>query len=326
MNSILVSIIVPIYKAEDYLPKCLDSLLAQTLPNIEILLINDGSPDKSGELCDEYSQKDSRIRVFHKENGGVSSARQYGMDNALGEYFIHVDPDDWVEPNMLKELYKRAKETFADMVICDYWIEYNYKRKIYKKEEPSNLSSNIVLRELFFSLSNSCWNKLIKLSTYRRLNIKFPLELTRGEDMYVNIALLKENIKVAYLPQAFYHYTQNVNTHSIMRNYSIESFYQDLKMKEKISELMQGHKFYDICENSMVSNLLGNAFNGGKLSSIEFKQLMFSYRNVILKNQYLALNWRIRLYMSCIGLYRFVYLCTMIVSNLRRVLIRGNYE
>lgn len=314
----LISIVVPVYKAEEYLHKCVDSLLSQTLSNFEILLVDDGSPDKSGELCDKYAQRDSRIRVFHKKNGGVSSARQWGMDNALGEYYIHADPDDWVEPNMLEELYKHARETLADMVICDYWIDYNSKIKRYKKEQPSNLDSRIVLKELFVSLSNSCCNKLVRLSTYRNLNVMFPLELTSGEDMYVNVALLKGNIKVAYLPKAFYHYMQNVNDNSIMRNYSINSFYRDLKMKESISLLMKGHELSDLCNDSMIANLVGNAFNGGKLSSVEFKQLMSGYRINILKNKNLDFNWRIRLYMSCIGLYRLVY----VSSNIGRVLKR----
>ena len=121
MSNISVSIIVPVYKAEAYLHRCVDSILAQTFTNWELLLIDDGSPDRSGAICDEYASKDARIRVFHKENGGVSSARQKGQDEAQGEYTIHADPDDWVEPTMLEELYKKAKEDDADMVICDYY-------------------------------------------------------------------------------------------------------------------------------------------------------------------------------------------------------------
>ena len=121
-----ISVIVPVYKAEKYLHKCVDSLLAQTFPNFEILLIDDGSPDNSGKYCDEFALKDNRIRVFHKENGGVSSARQFGLDNARGEYVIHADPDDWVETDMLDDLYKKAIEDDADMVICDFWIESDY--------------------------------------------------------------------------------------------------------------------------------------------------------------------------------------------------------
>ena len=102
----VISIIVAVYKAESCLRRCVDSLLAQTFQDYEILLVDDGSPDRSGEICDEYARKDNRVRVFHKENGGVASARQCGMNNARGEYVIHADPDDWVEPNMLGTIRK----------------------------------------------------------------------------------------------------------------------------------------------------------------------------------------------------------------------------
>ena len=120
----VISIIVAVYKAESCLRRCVDSLLAQTFQDYEILLVDDGSPDRSGEICDEYARKDNRVRVFHKENGGVASARQCGMNNARGEYVIHADPDDWVEPNMLEELYGKAKEENADMIICDATVIY----------------------------------------------------------------------------------------------------------------------------------------------------------------------------------------------------------
>lgn len=100
-----ISIIVPVYKAETYLHRCVDSILAQTFTDWELILVDDGSPDQSGKICDEYAKKDQRVKVIHKENGGVSSARQRGLDESVGEYTIHADPDDWVEPEMLDELY-----------------------------------------------------------------------------------------------------------------------------------------------------------------------------------------------------------------------------
>ena len=117
-----ISVIVPVYKAEKYIRRCVDSILAQTFTDFELLLVDDGSPDNSGAICDEYAARDSRVKVFHKENGGVSSARQMGLDNSLGEYVIHADPDDWVEPDMLQELYSEAQQSGADMVICDFYI------------------------------------------------------------------------------------------------------------------------------------------------------------------------------------------------------------
>lgn len=142
-----VSIIVPVFNVEQYLHHCIGSIIAQTFTDWELLLIDDGSPDKSGDICDGYAKKDGRIRVVHKENGGVSSARQRGQDEAIGEYTIHVDPDDWVEPTMLEDLYRKAKDDNADMVICDYYTNEESLQK-YIKQEPTKLDSIVVLGEL----------------------------------------------------------------------------------------------------------------------------------------------------------------------------------
>ena len=229
-----ISVIVPVYKAENYLHRCVDSLLAQTFQDFEILLIDDGSPDRSGEICDEYARKDKRVRVFHKENGGVSSARQCGMDNAVGEYTIHADPDDWVEPNMLEELYKKAKEEDADMVICDYYVEEKRKTK-YVVQKPSALDHETVLCELFQQLHGSCCNKLVKRACYMWYEVRFPLELFYGEDLFVNTCLLSEELRISYLPMAFYHYDLDINKNSIVHS-SHEMF---LAQQKKLLVLLQ---------------------------------------------------------------------------------------
>ena len=143
-----VSVIVPVYNAEKYLHRCVNSLLGQSYSNFELLLIDDGSPDNSSNICDHYALKDSRIRVFHKDNGGVASARQCGLDNAVGEYIIHCDPDDWVEGDMLWELYNKARDENADLVICDFYSNYP-THQVYIKQQPSSLDSEIVQKELF---------------------------------------------------------------------------------------------------------------------------------------------------------------------------------
>ena len=210
-----ISVIVPVYKAEAYLHRCVDSLLAQTFQDFEVLLIDDGSPDRSGEICDEYARKDSRVRVFHKENGGVSSARQYGMDHAKGEYTIHADPDDWVEPTMLEELYRKAKEEDADMVICDFYVDEK-EGTHYQAQKPSDLQAEKVCCELFHRLHGSTCNKLVRRACFLRYEVRFPLELSYCEDLFVNACLLSHGIRVAYLPKAFYHYDQHVNHDSLV--------------------------------------------------------------------------------------------------------------
>lgn len=212
-----VSIIVPVYKAEAYLHRCVDSILAQTFTDWELLLIDDGSPDRSGEICDEYAQKDSRIRVIHKENGGVSSARQKGLDEAVGEYTIHADPDDWVEPTMLAEMYQKAKDEDADIVMTDFF-QNKGRCQEYIGQKPKDINRKEVLRELLFQqLHGSCCNKLVRRVCYSRDGIRFPYGMCCWEDLYVNVCLLTNDVKIAYLPKAFYHYDCAENQNSLVR-------------------------------------------------------------------------------------------------------------
>ena len=237
-----VSVIVPVYNAEKYLRKCVDSLLAQTFRYFEVILVDDGSPDRSGAICDEYAEKYPRVRVFHKENGGVSSARQCGLDHARGEYTIHADPDDWVEPNMLEELYAKAKAEDADMVICDYYVEFGKKTEL-KRQQPSALDSETVLREMFQRLHGSLCNKLVKRACYKDFQISFPPEIHYSEDLYVVVSLLLHPIKVAYIPRAFYHYNQTANPNSISRSAGKRTYEWFVAANERISSLLDEKRF-----------------------------------------------------------------------------------
>lgn len=216
-----VSVIIAVYNAEKFLSRAVDSVLNQTMTDFELLLINDGSKDKSGEICDQYAQQDSRIRVFHQENQGVAKARQVGTDNALGEYVIHCDADDWIESDELSSLYQKAQQESADMVICDYYEDNilwgGVQRTLYSNQQPTDLLDNhrIIEDLLLAVIHGSCCNKLIKLDTIRKYNIRYqPLQLC--EDQLFNIQLLQHPIKVVYLNKAFYHYT-DVNPLSIVR-------------------------------------------------------------------------------------------------------------
>lgn len=221
-----ISVIVPVYKAEKYLHRCVDSILAQTFTNFELILVDDGSPDGSGTLCDEYAQKDRRVKVLHKENGGVASARQCGIDNAKGEYTIHADPDDWVEPTMLEELYNKAIAENADMVICDFYVD-TINDCIYRSQKVSDETSQKVLEDLLLhGLHGSLCNKLIKSACYTEFNIRFAENLNYCEDYLVCVKILMHNITIAYLDKAFYHYDQIVNNESITRKFTTKTIEQ----------------------------------------------------------------------------------------------------
>ena len=276
-----VSVIVPVYKAEKYLRKCVDSILAQTFKDFEVLLVDDGSPDKSGEICEEYAKKDPRVRVFHKENGGVSSARQCGLDNARGEYTIHADPDDWVEPNMLEELYAKAKAEDADMVICDYYVN-DRRGQRYVRQQPSALDHETVLRELFQQLHGSCWNKLVRRACYREYDVSFPLEISFCEDLYVNTSLLLHDISVTYCSSAFYHYVQGVNENSIVRSYGFDDFSYCEMLYHKFVELTYDTSCAVECRVQMAWLVVARVFKGNYFNAKEFCKYCTPYRNDIL--------------------------------------------
>ena len=233
MDNALVSIIVPVYKAEKYIHQCIDSLLAQTYSNIEVILVDDGSPDHCGKICDEYAAKDSRVKVIHQQNGGVSVARQTGIDHATGEYSIHADPDDWVELNMIEELVAKAVANNADMVICDFYRESKSDR-IHVCQNPGNdLSASAVLRKILSQqLHGSCWNKLVNRSRIEGIGFT-PEDLCILEDELYNIRILARKIKVSYLPKAFYHYRVE-NEHSLCNTISEKSFKSKVKAVSEI--------------------------------------------------------------------------------------------
>lgn len=164
-----ISVIVPIYKAENYLPKCIESILSQTFHNFQLILVDDGSPDLSGEICDRYAQLDTRIEVIHKQNGGVMSARKCGILSAQGIYSIQIDPDDWVEVTLLEDLYQQAIHEDADMVICDFVEHYEGKAFI-SIQKPESLSHTEVMKEMFTRLMGSTCNKLIRTLCYKQYN------------------------------------------------------------------------------------------------------------------------------------------------------------
>lgn len=162
----MLSIIVPVYKVEKYLRQCLDSIVNQTYENLEIILIDDGSPDNCGKICDEYAQRDNRIKVIHKENGGLSSARNIGTQIAKGEYITYVDSDDWLDKNMYSELISALEKYNLDMVRCEaYTSDGINKEIILPKEEYKNkifYDKEILYRYFDEFLCKVVWNAVYK--------------------------------------------------------------------------------------------------------------------------------------------------------------------
>lgn len=212
----LISIIVPVYNTEKYLDQCIQSVLAQTYTNWELLLVDDGSTDSSGAICDKYAKQDPRLRVFHKENGGVSSARNLGLDNAKGEWITFVDADDCIERNMLKEMLSQALSDNADYVYCDLLFDYG-KYQNYHKAANFAKEHVIMLKNFIRSTWSIICAALVKVEIYQTHKLRFSQDYTYCEDFLFAVKAMFYAHKVAYIPKAYYHYNQ-LNTASCMQN------------------------------------------------------------------------------------------------------------
>ncbi len=204
----MISIVVPVYKSEKTLGKCLESLMCQTFSEIEIICIIDGSPDKCGEICDEYALKDSRIKVIKRENGGVSSARNRGIEEAHGEYLMFVDSDDTVESTYCEKMWQAHVETDADLILCGFHHWY-VGRDVVKVPSNPGIYDTKDYKADFLKLYqegflNMPWNKLFK----KELAGRFDTSLSLGEDLLFNMDYLEQCSKVAVIADALIHYIQ----------------------------------------------------------------------------------------------------------------------
>lgn len=201
----MISIIVPVYNVEQFLPKCLDSIRNQSYGNLEILLIDDASTDRSGRICDEYAEKDRRIRVFHTKNRGLSAARNLGLDEAKGEWIGFVDSDDWIEADMYECLLKRAEEAGADIVECGIYSEYA-NNTVEEKREIFKVTGTEAVRLLLDSkLCNMVWNKLYKRDSF--ISIRFPADRIY-EDIATTYRVFAGAARVCSIEACKYHYVK----------------------------------------------------------------------------------------------------------------------
>ena len=240
--NVKVSVIVPVYNVEKYLNCCLDSILTQSFTDFELLLIDDGSTDSSGKICDDYAKRDSRIRVFHKENGGVSAARNLGLDNARGEWIAFVDSDDSISECFLKNMIKYATDD-TDIIVTRAIIKENL------------LSSEYVNRLLRKSVPVELWGKLIRKNVIVSA-LEIPREIYYGEDMIANIAIgLNAKRKIVCVNNQDYNYRTNQESVTYHRKVSLS--YEEM--------------FLDIVEKLLHTDkdLYKNGLNCLKIASIE---------------------------------------------------------
>lgn len=218
----LISVIVPIYKVEDYLEQCIDSIVNQTYKNLEIILVDDGSPDRCPQICDEYAAKDNRIKVIHQENGGLSAARNAGLDIATGEYIAFVDSDDWVEKEMYEHLMSLTLKYTVDVATCAVNSVVGTKNtKCKPVEQTENVyKSNDLFDKLFkdaYNVKSEVWNKVYSRQIIGDLRFKVGQIY---EDLYFDRILFSRNCLVAVSNCPLYNYRVNRegSTNSFFKN------------------------------------------------------------------------------------------------------------
>ncbi|NRB59200.1 MAG: glycosyltransferase family 2 protein [Winogradskyella sp.] len=217
MNTPKISVIVPIYRIENYLPQCVDSLLGQSFKDFELILVNDGSPDSCPQICDSYAKQDSRVKAVHKANGGLLSARKAGLEAASGEYIAWVDGDDWVDPHFLSILYKLAKENDADLTVTGHFREFDGKIETIKPNNPGvyneeEIKSSIITKAIFngefceHGMSTYVWNKLYKKDLLEKVLFNVHNDIVMGEDAAITYSYLalSKSLVISKIPLYYY--------------------------------------------------------------------------------------------------------------------------
>ena len=263
----LVSVIVPVYNVEKYLPRCLDSLVNQTYENLEILLVDDGSADSSGEICDAYAAKDNRIRVFHIPNGGVSNARNLALDNMAGEYVTFVDSDDWLEVDWVESAFCELKKANVLLYIGGYVKNYpDSSEKVIHKYMPHSVLTRIeCMKEMYMKppaetafLWEVC-GKLFHAKLWKP--VRFAPGISMQEDGLAFWHILQRVNKVLYVPAYNYHYFSRENSavNTLKARYILDSFVVDKRIWQESDGIMDGELRDALkmrCFNSRVHCLL----------------------------------------------------------------------
>ena len=212
MNQPLISVIVPIYKVEKHLDRCVESIVNQTYKNLEIILVDDGSPDNCPQMCDSWADKDKRIKVVHKENGGLSDARNAGMPFATGEIISFIDSDDWIELDMFEKMLNRMQEDNSDVVSCGVkWVEEDGTLIRDVTSEDEILDTTAAMKELLndIKLKQHVWNKIYKYDLIKDI----PFEKGKyHEDVFWSYQVVGIAKKVSVVKESFYNYVQRSNS------------------------------------------------------------------------------------------------------------------
>lgn len=241
MQKPLISVIVPVYNAAEYLPACLDSICNQTLQELEIIIVDDGSTDRSGEIADEYAANDTRIHVIHQKNAHLSAARNTGLSVVKGNYVSFIDADDWIDKDMLETMYQMVESKALDLIVTGVCVEYPKENRSYYQRIESYMEarSREEIKALYFKLKEQClfnyaWNKLYKTSFLKANDFYFAVE-PPFEDESFNMDVFMRAASIGVLPDTPYHYMRYDNG-SIVASYKadlLEAFDDKCKVYQR---------------------------------------------------------------------------------------------
>ena len=296
MGNPLISVIIPVYNVEKYLCRCIDSVIAQTYKNLEIILVDDGSTDNCGKICDEYAEKDKRFVVIHGQNAGVSAARNCGLDSMNGDYVMFVDADDWVHPQIVELLYNDLINHNADYSCCDYTAIYEQKNDYsYLNTDNGRLLNRIeALSKLNASengINNAVWGKLFTANQFKQ--IRFPVGRKIAEDMVVSVKVLLSSSKIFLSKNTMYYYYQRNNSAIHIHGFSLNEisdstteiidFCKTLNIEEKTK-----CDYVRILLNNFIDSLLEDYcklyFKYSDKSLLKkHRQIYFAYKELLLQ-------------------------------------------
>ena len=302
MQDALVSVIVPVYKVEKYLDECLKSIVGQTYKNLEIILVDDGSPDNCPTMCDLWAQKDGRIKVIHKPNGGLSSARNAGLDISCGRFVMFVDSDDWIDKNTVQSLFTIGED--ADIIMCGFSVEYEDGTTSQENSGNKRLEGSDILGEFILdNIRPEVCGKLYRLELFS--DTRFDETIKYAEDLDMNYRLMKKASRFISTDEGFYHYIRRAD--SITSAEATTARVNLYRITEKFVELSEPDS--ELYEKSIsrharvlfatLSRLLSKdeEDSGGKEMVEAFFGTIVNeirkYRKDIVKNKYLSVKYKI---------------------------------
>lgn len=267
MQSPLVSVIIPVYNVKKYLKKCIESVILQTYENIEIILVNDGSTDGSGVICDEYAVNDMRIRVIHQDNFGVSYARNIGINIATGDYIQFVDSDDCLESIMIKKLVEVIDG--SQMVICGYKSTYGNRSHPINKNNTCPIEGEFKKNDFLNSFGilfkhgfiNSPCNKLYLTDIIQKYGIRFNEDLSMGEDLIFNLEYINACERISIIQESLYNYI-SFNSDSLTRSFNKELFDNQKMLFSRIKEFLLSNNYYTNKNRDLIQSVYTDAIIG----------------------------------------------------------------